>query len=231
MRYTLLITIATLLLAGGCKKDKDNNGIPKLKQSITPIPPLYTEADTALYIYNAEGQVINITHSYGGGYETFAYTPTNVINTYYGNTGVAAYTFMYYLNSAGLADSMREFISGNWFYTYKYDANGFLTQKEEFEPSGTLYATHTYINDNKNTHTRYTQLAGNPVTTHPITYDLEHQNSLDNANKGMAFLGKVSANVITGNSVTHSYDNEGRIIARYFPSGSAGVVKFEYTYY
>lgn len=231
MRYILCLLVFSVLIFTGCKKDKSTTAIPKLKREIRVVLPSPLEIDTADYTYNAKGDVIEITHTFGKGREVFTYSGSTVTLIYFNSLGTATNVSVYYLNSLGLADSL-SYDSGNYTYSYKYNAGGFKTEEIEYS-LGTLSTVNTYVNNNQNTTTWFRQFPGNPVITYTYFYDLQQSNTLDNANKGKSFLGKFSTNALIGftaNARTNSYDTEGRIVRTYWVSGTDLLSNY-YEYY
>jgi hypothetical protein len=238
--YAFLVTLFCLFsitLISGCKKDDNNSstcsngvkdgdetgvdcggsctacivtgGTAKIK---THTHPGRFAMITDTYVYDSMGRAVSITSS--DDTETYSYSGNTITHVFFG------YTTNSKVNTQGYIDSTAG-QSGTYDVFYTYDSEGHLLSTSNVSYNH----TYTWSGDN---------MTGSSVfgTNDTYTY-LSGTNTIGNANKGEAFLGKDSKNLVatkvsSGSSYTYSYtyDSQNRVA-----SMSDGNITESFTYY
>jgi hypothetical protein len=243
MKKVFPLALLSLLIIASCKKkDEATPAIAKIKTAIIP-DLIGGTIDTLNYFYNNDGTVEKVTYGTGLAKRVYVYGSNSISEVFYNYTGSIAGTTTYFLNDAGLADSMYD-SSTDYRYSYEYDANGFLTKSTFRGPSNNISSVQTYVNNGTNVTNTYAADAGGTVTSSTEqTFFTDKKNTTGNENIGKKFLGKSSANpghtwsstslstTYTG-SWSYSYDSEGRILLQNMLNNAGTVFGTNtYTYY
>lgn len=253
----ILITTAIIFVIVSCKKENTNTN----SNNASPLDALVktkTENNiTEMYYYDNENRIIKIEYLLANGttyYHEFTYTNdgileyhsedsrTNLSDTVSGGI-VIIYCmpnpFLNILNSAGLYKGKSEICDAD-FYDYKYDDNGFISEKTTSMIDNYLL-TH-FENDTKNIirshNTGYSYGVGSFDYFYDYVYYTDKLNSIGNKNYGQSYLGKSSQNLIKSETInnniiktyTYEYDAHQRVSKQIIVHGTTQTIT-TYTYY
>lgn len=224
-----LIFLSALMLVFSCKKDKNNggngggSGVPLVK-TITNIDTNGNEMNSTSYVYDNNGRM-TLVEDYS---ITFTYSGNQVIMQYPSGS-----KHTYVLNGSGLSDSgyyfdaMKNLVTSAEKRTFNTDTQPTLYKSYSWDmanPTAPLtsnsYEVYEYAQGNMTV--RSTYIYDTLFSKEEFTYDLAHNNTIDNANFGRSFLGKGSKNPVLTKTLKvgpfqanyqyeNHFDNKGRI--------------------
>jgi len=242
MTRICLIAAVIALFIGGCKKEGETPAVPKIKTAI--VPDFFNMVtDTMHYTYNDDGTVSEIKYNSGLSRRVYLYNTGTITEIFYNMQGSPSTTSTYFWKGSGLVDSFY-YAAADYRYSYKYDSKGFKTEETFRGPTNNISSIYTFVNNGTNiTQQYFADGSGNINASYENIYDTGKQNTIGNANTGMAFLGKDAANPVvtvnTSNSggnatqqISYTYDSQGRITAKYFYTNAGAVIgNNTYIYY
>jgi hypothetical protein len=235
----LLLLVPLMFLIGGCKKKSPLNAATAKLKTVTLNSPTINETYTLSY--TSDNKLLLYQGS-GGDKITYSYAGNTVTVNQYDTTGALSETDVYYLNSAGLADSEVLSYSGTVNYeSFTYDANGYKIKMLFYDATNTLTEIYNWTITNGNaTYYYYTDNLLNVMGTQTTTYLADKLSSTGNQNSGLSLFGNSSTNlaataVVTGYTnasytYTYTFDNNG-LETSMTSTGTGGTYVWSYTYY
>jgi hypothetical protein len=196
IKDTILFAFAMVLLITGCKKNDSTNSTitpsaSKLK-TLTALP----SGDVSTFYYDSIGRIKKVTTTATSNYLSYVYKGADSIIVFSSNGTDSLRVGAYKLNGIGLAITNS---APSNTVTYTYDVNGYETNATTNSILGSVADTFVISGNNI---TEHKTGASSPAlfttvnTQQVYTYLTSKTNTVSNANRGMSFLGKSSANPV-----------------------------------
>lgn len=236
-----LPALACFILPVSCKKNNTSSG-SNIRFEEVRVKTI-TGADAAAgwessYTYDGEKRVIKESetfkqsdYSYSGNKLAIKITENNTTRLQY-----------YELNPQGYVN--KDTASDGTVYSYEYNSKGFITKVSDDQTP--RYERHYYYNTTTELlDSTRSAIGGAWQSSQVYTYDLNHQNSLEDENTGMPYFGHVFLRPFTRyeyryaegglikkqvSDYLYTYDEKGRIKSRSYENAGQRLT-YHYTYY
>lgn len=241
--FFVLVIVSAVGTLAGCKKDNigggggDGGSSPRVRSIIT-------DGDSVWYEYDVDGRITKSTEgktmvgTYYNSVINYEYSANKVLVKYLLATG-DSYTYLYMLDGNGLATSLGrpDSVPSELYY---YNGDGYLVKDKNGYNAN--YGFYAYQDS-------FTIFGGN-IMSRTATFGVKESytyndkpNTFGNENRGQAFLGRQSKNLVATHhyeqnsskedyTYTYEYDAQGRVTS-YLESyaNSSSTTAYTITYY